>query len=795
VKKKSQARAFRWPRIRKFLLPSILDRYIIREILSPTLIGLLVFTFILLMDTILRIAEFWIERGVPLISILRILFYNLPWILALTLPMAILLGILIAFGRMSADSEVIAMTSGGISVYRLYVPVFLYTLVGFLLTCFLMVTILPAANQALRNEMFKTLSANTVSGNVKPRIFNENFPGFVIYIKDQRGGENIWKDLFISHTPPNSDPIIVLADEGYIAYDETHRKVWLELLNGTVQSISSADPETSKYTLTELHELLVYDNSKDMKFEGLAKGEREKTIPELLDTIEEHKEQGKPYASLQVEIHKKFSIPFACIVFGIIGLPLGITARRANKSIGFLISIVIIFIYRFFLIHGETFADAGELSPFLGMWMANFILGVIGIYFLIKKARNRPFYVSKLYPYVQKAFVAVYKALSSRRIELNGWRIKIRVMYIIDRYLISNFLRFFLLVLVCLVAIYIFAEFSEILDDIQDHNLPLSISLEYFFFHLPQIMWWIIPPATLMTTLITFGLLTKNSEVTAMKASGISLYRIAVPILTTAAVICVGVFLMQDRILPTSNKRAMEIRDVIKKGPSKTYHSINNQWLLGEGSRFYNFLTYDEPNGTLQRIHLYDVSENNKLERIIVAKDAKWQETITGKDGLPKNRWQFSEGWEKKFKGKDIEKFRYFDSADFLLPENHGFFARENRTPQLMTYMELKKYISVLKKSGLDTTEASVMSGIKLSWPVITLILTLIGIPFSFKMGKQGALYGICISFIGCIIYWGVMCTFRALGNTGILSPFLAAWAPNILFGLAGIYLLLTVRS
>jgi len=288
---------------------------------------------------------------------------------------------------------------------------------------------------------------------------------------------------------------------------------------------------------------------------------------------------------------------------------------------------------------------------------------------------------------------------------------------------------------------------------------------------------------------------TKNSEITAMKASGISLYRIAVPILGVAALICVGVFLMQDRILPTSNKKAMEIKDVIKKGPSKTYQSINHQWLLGRGNRFYHFLSYDEPERTIQRIYLYDVSDENRMERIIVAKNATWRETFTGKDGQRKNRWRFYEGWDKKFRDMEVEKFRTFDEADFILPEDYDFFARENKTPQLMSYAELNKYIDELKKSGLDTTQASVISGTKLSWPVITLILTLIGIPFSFKMGKQGALYGVCISFIGCIIFWGVMSTFRALGNTGVLSPFLAAWAPNILFCLVGVYFLLNVRS
>ena len=777
------------------LKPPILDRYIIREILSPTLIGLLVFTFILLMDTMLRIAEFWIERNVPLASILRILSYNLPWILALTLPMAILLGILVGFGRLSADSEVVAMTSSGVSMYRLLIPVLSYTFLGFLLTCYLMTTILPEANQALRNEMFKTLSSHTVSGNVKPRVFNENFSGFVIYIKDNPTGENTWKDLFISHLPPSGDPIIVLADKGYINYDPVRKKVWLELINGTVQPIPENDPEISKYTTTGVHELLLYDDSKNVKFEGLAKGEREKTIPELLETRREYQEQGKPTNSLEVEIHKKFSIPFACIVFGIIGLPLGITTRRSNKSIGFLISIIIIFIYRFFLIHGETFADAGLLSPFIGMWMANFILGGAGIYILIKKARNRPFYVAKIYPYVKTFFLYCYQKVSSTRIEINTGRLRIKVLHILDRYLISCFFRSFLLVLFALVAIYIFAEFTEILDDIQDNKLPLSISLKYFLFQIPQIIWWIVPPATMMTTLITFGLLTKSSEITAMKASGISLYRISLPILATAAFICVIIFFMQDRILPTSNKKASEIRDVIKNGPSKTYSSLNRQWLLGEGNRFYHFLNYDERNGVLQRIYVYDVSDDNQLDKIIVAKDAEWVETFIGKDGHDKNRWRFHQGWVKAFEGKEIVKFKKFSESDFILAEDPHFFAKENKTPDLMSYRELNEYIADLERSGLDTTEASVISGVKLSWPVITLVLTLIGIPFSFKMGKQGALYGICISFIGCIIFWTVMCIFRALGNTGVLSPFLAAWAPNILFALLGIYLLLTVRT
>ena len=365
-----------------------------------------------------------------------------------------------------------------------------------------------------------------------------------------------------------------------------------------------------------------------------------------------------------------------------------------------------------------------------------------------------------------------------------------RFPLILDDYVLREFLTTFALVLVSFVLLLLVFTFFELLGDIIRNRTPLVTVGEYLFDLTPSMIYNITPLGVLVAVLVTFGVLNRTNEFTAMKATGISLYRVMVPIVVVAALLAIALFLFDESYLPSANRRQEALRSVIKGRPAQTFLRPDQKWIFGrqepgKPGRIFYYQFFDPDQDRFANLTVFEFNpENFSLSRRIFASSAHWEP--------PLQQWVFEHGWERRFDGEAVSSYsQYSVESDPEIVEPPQYFKKEALQSQEMTFGELERYIRDLGQSGFDTKQLSVQLNLKLAYPLVTLVMAVLAIPFALSMGKRGSLTGIAAAIGVAIVYWVVNLTFQALGDVNMLPTLLAAWSPDLLFGLAGAYLLL----
>ena len=361
--------------------------YIWKEILPIFLIGLMTFTIILLMDKIFRMIEFIIKGGnIP--NVFMLLIFIAPSFLTFTIPTSVLLGILLTLGRLSGDSEIIAFKASGISLYQLFVPIFLFSISAFLITSFLIFYGLPWGNRGFISTL-NLIAKSKPDVEIKERIFN-SFNNFVVYVDKIPIHGKKMEGILIFDEREKGNINTIFAQEGFFINPPASQEISLKLLNGNIHRLESRTKAYQKikfdaYDLKiEIGRTLVAAIEKNLK-------EHEMSIDEIKKTIVARRKNGEFTTNFEVTLHRLYTIPFACIVFGLIGVPLGIQPRRSGRSYGFVFCILIILAYYVSLIAFGMLAVRKIVSPFLAGWFPTLMFGSLGIYLLIKAANESPF--------------------------------------------------------------------------------------------------------------------------------------------------------------------------------------------------------------------------------------------------------------------------------------------------------------------------------------------------------------------------------------------------------------------
>jgi lipopolysaccharide export system permease protein len=363
-----------------------LNRYITREILVPFLLGLAVFTGILLIARILKLVELIVNRGVPALQVLKLFSYIMPAFLEVTVPMALLLGVLIAFGRLSSDSEIVAMHTSGVSLYQLLRPVAAIAVVIYCVTLGLSMYARPWGNRQLRDALYSIAKVRASAG-IREQVFNDDFTGLVIYVEEIEPPGITLKRIVISDTRDAMQRNTVFAKLGIVINNEANQTLTLRLLDGTIHSF---EPGGRSYNKTDFS---VYDLSLDLdtalaRVRRHEREPRELTVGELRQAIATKAEAGTPALVEQVELHRKFAIPFACLVFAALGVPLGVQPTRAVRSRGFSTSLVLILSYYLLLSLGESLGERGTLPPIVALWIPNLVMATLASTLLWRAARE-----------------------------------------------------------------------------------------------------------------------------------------------------------------------------------------------------------------------------------------------------------------------------------------------------------------------------------------------------------------------------------------------------------------------
>jgi len=789
------------------------DRYVLKEVLPPFFMGLSIYSFVFLMDQLLRAPELFIAKGVTLGITVRLLLYLVPSILAFTVPMSVLMGILAGLSRMSSDSEIIAFKTLGIRPHRLLRPLLAFACGGWLLTSALTLYIAPYFNYKWEVTLAGSV-LNKVELQFNPREFNETMANMVVFIEDI-GRDKSWRDVFIHFSDAPEEPRIVLARRARLqVYPEAKRAV-IEFVDGIQHTGSLSDPdnyyriESSARTEQEISaEALfsMYKPEKRMKMKNIRELvlglrtleiefpllERDRLDVERRNLPENDIQRLENAAALSdtehsrrahlVEIHKKLALPFACWIFVFLSLPLGSSTRKGGRTSGFTLSIIIILIYYVFITAGEKTAMDGRISPFLGMWAGNLLFGAFSIYLFSRSAKDLPFFA-----FLLRGRRAPKDGAAAKLPAVRWPRLSLAFPNILDRYISRKYLFIAGLIFVSLISISIIVTFFDSIGNIYEHHKSVALLLDYIRYRIPEFIHYGLPVTALMAALLTLGLFTKTNEITAMKACGISVYRAVVPLVLLAAAFGALSFHIQENILPRSDKMAAEVWNRINDVPPRTYSYEARSWAVSpSGDRFYHYNYFDPKTTTFNRLSIFDFD----LARWTITRRIYAEKAVLKGESL-----HLENGWDREFKDASQVKYEKWASLDLPPAAGKNLVRDEGKEPANMTYGELREHIRAVGTMGFETVRFRVDLLAKSSFPFVALIMSLIGIPFAFAMGKRGALVGIGAGLAISVIYWVAIGVFLSLGYVGFLSPFLAAWGPNLIFGLIGLYLLFRLRT
>ena len=794
-----------------------LDRYVLKEILPPFLLSLLIFTFLLVLPPVMEYLENLLAKGVTWGTALRILWTLIPQALGLTLPMAVLVGVLIGLGRLSGDRESVALLACGVSPYRLLRPVAALAVLGAAATWYVMVVAIPNANQAFREITFSVVSQR-VETDVHPRVFYEDFPGWVLYAREAPDpGQPGWKKLLVADTRSSEGTVLHFAERGRLVVDREKRAVDLVLVDGmSYRTSPKGETQTTRFPAE-----LVLGLNPEAVFPkiNLQPGLNEKSIAQLrADAAGKVRDGLSPHPEV-IAIHQKFSFPVACLVFGLIGLALGLTVAREGKLAGFVVGVVIIFAYYIVMFLAESLTKGHHLNMYLSRWVPNILLGAFGIAALIWRARfiegrlpfGLPMWASRAMAMVQRRFegraalkpaaseaaagqpaaaraltAAPATAAPSRAgtvLVLRLPRVRLPVPGLLDRYISAIYVRIVGLSFFALLGLFHISTFLDRSDKIFKGQTTTAEVGRLMLYLTPQFIYYVIPIAALLSVLVTFGLLSRNSELTVMKACGISLYRASAAVIALSLVFSAAIFGLEQRVLAHANRKAEVIDAKIRNRTPRVFDALRRQWVIGRDGAIYHYTYFNPERRELAGLRIYRPAPDAwRLRSEITTERAEFNNGWVGQNvrigdfSGPATRWTFSERRP-------------------LALEPPEYFETEQPVAEMMSVGELRAYVKELSASGLNVAALSVELQRKMAFPFVTLVMTLLAIPFGVSTGRRGALYAVGLGIVLALSYWILTSLFVALGKGGLLTPWLAAWSPNILvLGASGV-MFLTVKT
>ena len=766
----------------------ILTRYILKEISSHSLLGLLVFTFVIFIRHLGHLLELVVRHSLPLSDMLTLFMLPIPSILVLTVPMAVLVGTLIGLSRMAADGEVIAVRASGIGLSQFVRPVLLFAFVGWALTLWMSLFLSPQAGRKL-NRMEAGLKASQVPYEIQPRVFIEQFPNLLLYLEDVTGSRARWRGVFIADTTQHDQVKVTLAESGVLVNEAANGRLVIHLNQGMTHEI---DPQN----LAQYSVVSFTNTDIPVPLDQGSASASESLLPPLLSFQQLLAQTHRPrerQAAL-VELHYRFALPVASLVLALVGISLGLSTRKGGKAVGLILTMVLVFIYYIIMAFGLSFAKQGRLPPFIGLWLANLIFAAAGVLMLaqLRSVRTHLQFIQDWMDEWGRRWEA--RQARPRRGRISEPPLKprapgSRIFQILDVYIIQGWFFYFFILLITFTGIYVIFDFFQLLGDMVRNHASAGVVLSYYRFLLPQVVYLMLPLSILVATLVNFGLLTKSNQITAIKAAGVSLYRISAPVLLVATVLSVGMFFLSDDFLPQTNQKQDAFRNQIKGKPPQTFYRPEHQWIFGRANRIYNYRFFDPDKNVFADLACFEFDPHSfHLTRRIYAARAFWEPAIRG--------WVLENGWVRDLDGPRVEKYFPFSVETFTeLTEEPAYFKKEVRPSEQMSALELRHYIRELSQSGFDVVRLSVQFYRKFSYSLIAFVVALIGIPFSFTTGSKGALSGVALSIGIAILYWSISSLFEAMGNLSQLPPLVAAWSPDVLFGLAGSYLLLRVRT
>ncbi len=764
----------------------IVTTYIFKEIATHSLLGVFIFSFVLFVPQMNRLLELVARRNVSALTVVELFLLPLPSILIMTIPMGVLVGILTGLSRMASDGEFIALRAAGVGAGRIVRPTLLFAALGWALASAMSLYWAPRAAKELDRLKWE-LQTSQAPYEVRPRVFIEQIPNLLVFLRDTRGAIPTWHHVFIADTSDRDNLKTTTAESGFVVKDPRTNALTLHLSRGGTHEI---DPQESSH-----YSIITFDQT-DFPLDRETRSQppsgeihyRSLNLIELLAGLPDPSRRNPAL----VELNYRFAIPFASLVLALVGIPLGVQTRKGGKSIGFVFTILLVFIYYMFAASGLSLSKQGRVPPWAGLWFGNAVFALAGLAALrgLNRTSRSLGFLAELGRKVIRLGRPILQKFAFRNRSREQKPPRSRFLQVLDGYVLRGFLGYFGLVVLALLALFIVFDFYQLFGHILKNEAGPTLLLSYYRYLIPQAIYFpIVPLGILVAVLIYFSLITKTNQITAAKAAGVSLYRVSAPVVAVAALFSAGLFVLEENYLPEINRRQDALRNQIKGKPPQTFFNPYRRWIFGQESRIFNYRFFDSDRNIFAALSVFELDPDTfQINRRIFAERAHWEEAIPG--------WVLENGWVREIEHDRVTHFNEFAVATFPdLTERPEYFKKEVKPSEQMNAAELKGYLKELQQGGFDVAKLSVQFYRKFSYPLMALVVTLIAIPFAFSVGRRGALSGLAISFGIAMVYWSTSSLFEALGALSQIPPLVAAWTAPVLFGLGGIYMLLRVRT
>lgn len=775
-----------------FLIP----RYIIGAVAPYIIISLLLLTAVLFAQQAGRLADLLIYTDLPFSLLGGIGAALLPNVLTFSIPLATLAGIIIGFSRMGSDSEIVAMRAAGIGSWTMIWPILL---IGVMFTCattYIHLKEVPEAARDLERIALQGALAK-LDSPVDPGTFS-TLPRYVIYVRDGDKVRGAWGRVFIFSQQSDRTTEIFTARSGRIDSSGDQSELVLTDVLATKfptshdasqnADVVAAEPSNSKdqnqksYVVERSDQLRISINTGRADI-AQRLSERD-TNADSMEWSELRDRAAFGSTAHQKEavriLNRRAALSAAPFVFALVAAALGLRIRRGGRSVGVLLTLVVVIVYYLISLLGESLSRVGTVSPYVGPWLATAFILALSLFFLL--VHRVPFLASGAV-LKRKSREATAKA-KARQGALRGVA-TLGFPNLMDAILLRALALSFLVCFVALAAIFNIFTLFELWRFIAVTGASAGLVARYLLFLLPLVAVELFPATMLISILVTYALMARRNEAIAWWASGQSVYRLMLPGFFFALAIALGAWLVQEQVMPGSNLKQDALRVRIRGGEARAITRTGRQWLASKETR--RFYSYEFGNdGSLVEPTVYELdSDAVHLARIVSGKSGSWSDAT---------HLKFTDTETLALKGMEVER-RSEAETSFSGVESPAVFKPSIDKPSQLSARALQTYLDAAKKRGMDVSALAVALQRKYAGPFGIIIMAFIGMPLAVSFGRKGTVIAICAAVVVSVAYWAVGGGFQQLGNHGLLRPTVAGWSPLLIFAAAGTYFLSRVRT
>jgi LPS export ABC transporter permease LptF/LPS export ABC transporter permease LptG len=750
----------------------VLDRYVYRELLPVFGLAVGLVTFLHVMD---RLQDFsnMVVNGAPLELVLRTWALLLLSFMTLTLPMGLLLAIVIAAGRLASDLEVVALGAAGVSPLRLFRPFLVAALVVTAMMALLTMWINPWGAAAFF-QCLRELRAHAAVPLIEERTFTR-VGNVVIYAEQMDLATSELRRVLIANERDTDTVQIITAPRARLIDDAGRQRTILKMTDGAIHESRPESPGWYRVTRFEDYQTFLDTGSQVDEIEQKMGPKKRLTAWDLLQSTRalDTSRRADEAQTFVLEFHKRLAFPLAPIVFAMVAFPLGIRLHRGGRAVAAVGGIIVYLVYH---VAQEGLGRVTMLRPWGGgRWVPIMAFGLVGAVLLYFTVASTPLAWRRAWAHLSGL---VPTRLPLRRRSPVGVRHRESRRYLsslVDRYLARQFSVYFAYGLAVATAIFVVVDLIEVLSR---YEPPLQAVLEHFAYRLPSALHQALPIVVLVATVFLFMELERHHELTALKAAGLSLHRVSVPVLILAGAVSVVAFVYQETAAPVLNARGDEVDRVEIRKVAASGSQPRLRWYRRSDSEFVRVDRLDRTLGQVSGVTLLQTDASFRVVKRVDAAEAAWTRT-----GL-----RFGRSVLREFGPDNSVRSEWQTGAPVFLADSLDALGAV-QAPSAMTFLELRSYVRHLRERGQAVGTQLLYLHSKLSFPLMSFVLAILAISCAARWPRGGRLIGGAIAVTISVAFWVVNSGALSLGRVDLLPPVVAAWAANIVFGGIGVSL------